>query len=143
MKIALSDISTSHVGCICLLEYRTTEWGHTGHSQAHGLEGSGQVGSSRNLLGRLCMVTPEKLHFLTWVESSHPLTLSWSLGPRIHEDGVTTSSYIFGIPKVRILPNSISINLEEGSGDIADILQSEQFRVWNLGAKLAKRIPLL
>lgn len=141
MKIAVTDFSSKHVGCVCLLEYRTSEWGFTGHSQSRGLEGSGQVASTRNFLGRLCMVTPEKLHFLTWVESSHPMTLSWSLGPHIHEDGITSASYIFGIPKERILPESISINLEESSNDITELLNSEEFRVWNLGAKLARRLP--
>ena len=146
MKLPANEISEEHIGMLCLFSYRTEEWGFTGHSHAHGLEGSGTVKSSRDFVGRLCVVTEESLHFLTWVEKSHPVTLSWTLGPDFHTDGISSIScpYLCEIKKKNIIERKVLLDGGAPNTIRQSLLKKREYGgVWGVGKRLAEYLPKL
>ena len=129
MKISVDEISPADVGCVCVLYWTGQAFGFTGHSQRHGLEGSGKVSCPVTLVGRLCDVSEDQLVFLSAWRRTHPMGLSWSTGPRssMEYDVVTVDKKNINRP--------VYINFAEGSNAIRQHFQAHDrkhgiWKVW-------------
>lgn len=135
MKIKPEEISSKHIGCICLVSWRGEAFGFTGHSARHGLEGSGTVSTSNLLVGRLCHVDEEKIMFLTAWCRRHSMGMSFSLGP-----SASIENYdVVTVQRERMNPKSpVYVNLHERSSSIRQhiIRRDRKQGIWEVWPRL-------